>query len=107
MQSKVIITVTAILIFLPALYFYFCEFSSDKWSQLSVGDKILGSLFQAVTPRTAGFNTVDLNEFSQAGQAIIVILMLIGGSPGSTAGGMKTTTAAVLFIAMISVFPSA
>lgn len=104
MQSKVIITVTAILIFLPALYFYFCEFSSDKWSHLSVGDKILGSLFQAVTPRTAGFNTVDLNEFSQAGQAIIVILMLIGGSPGSTAGGMKTTTAAVLFIAMISVF---
>ena len=54
--------------------------------------------------RTAGFNTVDLNEFSQAGQAIIVILMLIGGSPGSTAGGMKTTTIAVLIVTMIAVF---
>lgn len=104
MQSKIIITVTAILILLPAIYFFFCEFSNEKWEHLSVGDKILCSLFQAVTPRTAGFNTVDLNEFSQAGQAIIVILMLIGGSPGSTAGGMKTTTIAVLIVTMIAVF---
>lgn len=104
MQSKIIITVTLVLIILPAIYFYFCEFSDPKWNHLSTGEKILASLFQAVTPRTAGFNTVDLNSFSQAGQAIIVILMLIGGSPGSTAGGMKTTTVAVLFLTMLAVF---
>ena len=59
--------------------------------------RIFGSFFQAVTPRTAGFNTLDLNYMTRFGQAVMIILMLIGGSPGSTAGGMKTITVAVLF----------
>lgn len=104
MQSKVILTVTAILIVLSAFYFYFIEFSSTKWDAFSQKEKIWNSLFQAVTPRTAGFNTVELSAFSEAGQTIIMILMLIGGSPGSTAGGMKTTTIAVLFLTSFSVF---
>ena len=60
-------------------------------------------MFQSVTTRTAGFNTVDLSMFSEAGQTIMILLMLIGGSPGSTAGGMKTTTAAVLFMTLFAV----
>ena len=61
-------------------------------------------MFQSVTPRTAGFNTADLTSMSEAGQFITIILMLIGGSPGSTAGGMKTTTIAVLFAIAIATF---
>ncbi len=104
MQSKVILAMTFILIVVPAIFFFVFEFSRDVWTELSFGEKLLGSVFQAVTPRTAGFNTVDLTLFSEAGQIIIVLLMLIGGSPGSTAGGMKTTTAAVLILTMFAVF---
>lgn len=62
------------------------------------------ALFQAVTPRTAGFNTAVLTDISETGQMVIPILMLIGGAPGSTAGGMKVTTVAVLFAAVLSIF---
>lgn len=99
MQSKVILFTTAILILLPFVYFYLFEYND-----LSVNKRVLASLFQAVTPRTAGFNTVDLTELSGAGLCIMIILMLIGGSPGSTAGGMKTTTIAVLVSNAVSVF---
>ena len=99
MQSKVILTVTCWLIVLPALYFFFCEFKD-----LPFGNRAMVSLFQAVTPRTAGFNTADLTLLSETGQMLIIILMLIGGSPGSTAGGMKTTTIAVLLSSSLSVF---
>lgn len=71
---------------------------------MSVWDKILASLFQSVTPRTAGFNTVDLNSMTEISQTLMIVLMLIGGSPGSTAGGMKTTTFAVVIASMLSVF---
>lgn len=99
MQSKVILCTTAILLTVPAVYFFFFEFTD-----LSLGKRILCSLFQSVTPRTAGFNTVDLTVLKESGQAIIILLMLIGGSPGSTAGGMKTTTVAVLFATALSTF---
>lgn len=99
MQSKIILLTTSLLIVLPALYFFFLEFE-----HIPVGKRILISLFQAVTPRTAGFNTIDLTQLSEVGIAIMIILMLIGGSPGSTAGGMKTTTIAVLLSTAISVF---
>lgn len=99
MQSKVILCTTAVLIVLPALYFYFCEFAD-----LAPDTRVLASLFQSVTPRTAGFNTVDLAAMSEPGQALTILLMLIGGSPGSTAGGMKTTTVAVLAVCAVAVF---
>ena len=99
MQSKVILTATGILVILPALYFFFFEYQS-----LPPGERILTSLFQSVTPRTAGFNTTDLTSFSETGQMLVILLMLIGGSPGSTAGGMKTTTIAVLVSSALSVF---
>lgn len=99
MQSKVILTVTVSLILFPTVYFFFCEFA-----HLPLGERIWSSLFQAVTPRTAGFNTADLTLLSETGKMLIIILMLIGGSPGSTAGGMKTTTIAVLFASALAVF---
>lgn len=99
MQSKVILTVTGILILLPTIYFFFFEFTDAP-----LGERILLSVFQAITPRTAGFNTADLTEMSETGQSMITILMLIGGSPGSTAGGMKTTTLAVLLANAFAVF---
>ena len=99
MQSKVILCTTAVLLLIPAIYFFFYEFTA-----LDTGERILSSLFQAVTPRTAGFNTMDLTSLSDPGKLIIMALMLIGGSPGSTAGGMKTTTVAVLSATALASF---
>ena len=99
MQSKVILLTTALLILLPALFFYFNEFMD-----LPVKERILSSFFQSVTPRTAGFNTVNLAAMSTAAQGIMIVLMLIGGSPGSTAGGMKTTTFAVMLANAFAIF---
>ena len=91
MQSKVILVTTLALIVLPALFFFFVDFGT-----LPLGERVQAALFQSVTPRTAGFNTVNLSAMSGASQGMMILLMLIGGSPGSTAGGMKTTTLAVL-----------
>ncbi len=99
LQSKVVLLTSVLLILVPALFFYFFE-----WGTASGGKRLLYSFFQAVTPRTAGFNTMDLSAMSEPGQLMIIILMLIGGSPGSTAGGMKTTTIAVLMISASAVF---
>ena len=99
LQSKIVLVTSAVLIAIPAVYFFFGEFN-----HLPMPQRFWGSLFQAVTPRTAGFNTIDLNTLTEAGKAIFIILMLIGGSPGSTAGGMKTTTIAVLFASVMAVF---
>ncbi len=92
MQSKVILAVTAFLVFGGALFFYLTDFA-DR----SLPEGLLLSLFQSVTPRTAGFNTADLNAMSDTSVSLLTILMLIGGAPGSTAGGMKVTTVAVMF----------
>ena len=99
MQSKVILATTGILLVIPSVYFFVFEFSAEP-----MGRRLLLSLFQAVTPRTAGFNTANLTALSETGQTLTIGLMLIGGSPGSTAGGMKTTTAAVLIACAVAIF---
>lgn len=99
MQSKVILTATALLIALPALYFFLVEFAA-----LPLGERFWGALFQSVTARTAGFNTLDFGRMSEGGVAVMIVLMLIGGAPGSTAGGMKVTTLAVMLSTAVSVF---
>ena len=91
LQSKVILAATALLILLPTLYFFCFEFKGG-----TLRERLLLSLFQSVTPRTAGFNTADYTSLSSSGRGLTILLMFIGGSPGSTAGGIKTTTAAVL-----------
>lgn len=99
MQSKVILVTTLALITFPALFFFFVDFGT-----LPFGEGIQAALFQSVTPRTAGFNTVNLPGMSSASLAVMILLMLIGGSPGSTAGGMKTTTLAVLLGNVVATF---
>lgn len=99
LQSKIVLVTSAVLILGPALYFFFFEYG-----ELGLHDRLISSLFQSVTTRTAGFNTTDLAAMDESGTAVMIILMLIGGSPGSTAGGMKTTTVAVLFLSAVTVF---
>ena len=99
MQSKVILVTTALLIGLPALYFFFFEFQD-----LPLKTRLLGSWFQSVTPRTAGFNTLDLGAMSETGQGLMSCMMVIGGAPGSTAGGMKCTTLAVMIACATAIF---
>lgn len=93
LQTKLILVSTAILLAVPFVYFFFLEFADEP-----LKERILMSLFQAVTPRTAGFNTADYQKISEGGWLLTVILMLIGGAPGSTAGGMKLTTIAVIVL---------
>lgn len=99
MQSKVILITSAILIIVPALYFFFFDLNN-----LPIKQRILSSLFQSVTTRTAGFNTVDLTVLQEPSIATMIVLMIIGGSPGSTAGGIKTTTVAVLIANSLATF---
>ena len=99
MQTKVILTTSLLLILFPAFFFFFRDFAD-----MPMQERIFSSLFQAVTPRTAGFNTADLTMMTQDGLGIVIALMLVGGSPGSTAGGMKTTTLAVLIANALACF---
>ena len=98
-QTKIVLVTTAFLIIVPAIILFLTEYND-----LPLGKRMLASLFQSVTPRTAGFNTMDLNELNGGNKTITIMLMLVGGSPGSTAGGMKTTTLAILIVNMICVF---
>ena len=97
-QTKIVLTMTFILVLFPSILFFFTEFSG-----LDIKTRVLSSLFQAVTPRTAGFNTIDYTKFSDNGIAMTIILMLIGGGSGSTAGGIKLTTIFILVATMCSV----
>ena len=99
MQTKVILTTSLLLILFPAFFFFFRDFAD-----MPMQERIFSSLFQAVTPRTAGFNTADLTMMTEDGLGIVIALMLVGGSPGSTAGGMKTTTLAVLIANTLACF---
>ena len=98
-QSKLIIVMELLLVSIPMIYLWFGEYGDYPANQ-----RFLASLFQAVTPRTAGFNTTDYNDFSGTGVVMTIILMLIGGAPGSTAGGMKITTITILFLTMLAFF---
>lgn len=99
MQSKVILLTSSLLILIPAVLFFCLDFKNYPFM-----DRLCLSLFQAVTPRTAGFNTADISLMTGAGRTLMIVLMIIGGSPGSTAGGLKTTTVAVLFANAVAVF---
>ena len=99
LQSKIILSTTIFLVLLPALFYFFLEFR-----EMPVGSRILASLFTAVTPRTAGFNTVDFSKFSDSGIFLQILLMLVGAAPGSTGGGMKMTTMTVLILTSVAIF---
>ena len=98
LQSKIVLVTSAILVLLPFAWFFLFEMPD-----MPLPERILPSLFQSVTLRTAGFNTMDLTGFSGSGKTIMILWMLIGGSPGSTAGGMKATTLAMILVTLFSV----
>jgi trk system potassium uptake protein TrkH len=98
-HSKIVMITTALLIFSGALLFYVFE-RNDIIKDVPVLNKFLVSLFQSVTPRTAGFNTVDIGALTNPTILLLIILMFIGASPGSTGGGVKTTSAALLVMLM-------
>ena len=100
-HTKMVISVTLILIFGGALLLFLFE-QGGTIKGMSTGEQILTSLFGSVTARTAGFNTVDTGALQPESKLLTIVLMFIGGSPGSTAGGVKTTTIAVILIYVIS-----
>ena len=97
LHTKIVLTVTAILLVVPTVLFFIFErnFTNEG---LNFGDSLLNAIFDSVTARTAGFNSTDTASLSPASKILTVFLMFIGGSPGSTAGGIKTTTLAVIAI---------
>ena len=101
LHTKLVLTVTVALIFGGAFCFYIFE-RHNLMKGLGAQETILTSLFSSVTARTAGFNTIDTAGLTTSSKLLTMVLMFIGGSPGSTAGGIKTTTLVVLLIYVTS-----
>ncbi|MEI3229497.1 MAG: TrkH family potassium uptake protein [Lachnospiraceae bacterium] len=97
LHTKIVLTADLFLLFAGALLFYLIE-HDDLFAGMTMTGKVLSSFFCAVTPRTAGFNTVNVSGLTDASKLLTVILMFIGGAPGSTAGGIKVTTIVVLLV---------
>jgi trk system potassium uptake protein TrkH len=103
LHSKVVLSMTGLLIIIGAIVIFIFEYTNAKtMGSLDAGGKILASFFQSVTSRTAGVNTLDIGSLRQATQFFMIILMFIGASPGSTGGGIKTTTFTILLAAVIT-----
>ena len=102
LHTKIVLVTTAFLIIVPSfLFFIFEKDNPNTIGNLPIDTKILASIFQSITPRTAGFNTIDLSKINDSSALLTIVLMAIGGSPGSTAGGIKTTTFIVAILSII------
>lgn len=104
LQSKMVLALSFGLILLGTLALAALEWNGSLFADLSLGERINASLFQSVSVRTAGFNSVDLTKMSEGSLFVMICLMFIGGSTGSTAGGVKTTTFWILCISVIATF---
>ncbi|MEI7026667.1 TrkH family potassium uptake protein [Paenibacillus sp. y28] len=103
LHSKVVLSTTGLLIMIGAAVIFAFEYTNNRTlGTLSLGEKLWAALFQSVSPRTAGANTVDIAGLRQATQFFTIILMFIGASPGSTGGGIKTTTFTTLVGAVLA-----
>ncbi len=101
LHSKIVLLMTTVLVVGGTLFIFLMEFSNpNTLAPLPLGEKILASFFQSVTPRTAGFNTLNLGGMNVSTLMLLVILMFIGASPGGTGGGVKTSTLAVILAAV-------
>jgi len=100
-HAFLVLRTSALLLFAGAVIFFFFEYD-NALTRLPLGAKLLASLFQSVTPRTAGFNTVPFDSLRPVTLFALAILMFIGASPGGTGGGIKTSTIAVLFLTLRS-----
>ncbi|MBC5627452.1 Trk family potassium uptake protein [Clostridium sp. NSJ-6] len=104
LHSKIVILVTTVLLVCGTILMFIFEHNNpNTMANMNIGDKVVNSFFAAVTPRTAGFNSISTAGMTNAGNFLTIILMFIGGSPGSTAGGIKTTTMGVLIVTVICV----
>ena len=101
LHSKIVLSATCILVFGGAGLFLLFEYN-HAFADMTLAQKVMYAFFQSVTTRTAGFNTFDLTTLSESGNILTNLLMFIGGSPGSTAGGIKTTTFALLLLACVA-----
>ena len=99
LQSKIVIVMTLALLIFGFIIFFILEYNNTLQG-LPLLDKTLGAMFLSVTPRTAGFNTVPTGALKQSSLFLIIVLMFIGASPGSTGGGIKTTTFGVILVTM-------
>jgi len=105
LHTKIVLKTTLFLIVIGSIMIFLLEFNNPKTlAPLSLRGKILSSLFQSITPRTAGFNTIDIGSLNQTTLLVIIILMFIGGSPGGTAGGIKTSTFTILLFLLFSAY---
>ncbi len=103
LQSKLAVIMTVLLILAGTVFVFLAEYRNpDTIGELSIGQKLMASMFQSVTTRTAGFCTVSQGALHTESKLFCAILMFIGGSPGGTAGGVKTTTFAMLFLACLT-----
>lgn len=104
LHSKVVIVTTLFLVIGGSILMFLFEFNNPKTiKSMSLGSKVLSAFFAGVSPRTAGFNSISTSDMTTAGKFLTIILMFIGGSPGSTAGGIKTTTFALALMTIICV----
>ena len=103
-HTKIVLLVTGFLVIGGTILMLLFEYNNPETiAAMNGGEKVLNSFFAAVTPRTAGFNSISTSGMTSAGKFLTMILMMIGGSPGSTAGGIKTTTVGVLILTVICV----
>lgn len=103
LHTKLAISISIFLIVLGGVFIFIVEYNNlATLGSLSIKDKILTALFQSVTSRTAGFNTLNLGDLTHASQFMMIILMFIGGSPSGTAGGIKTVTLGIVLLEVIS-----
>jgi len=101
LHTKIVLSFTAILLVIPTILFLFFERNTFDGSFF---ERLLIAFFNAVSPRTAGFNTVDLSKMSDSGYLLTLVLMFVGGAPASTAGGIKLTTFAVIVMGIATEF---
>ncbi len=104
LHSKIVLSMTGILLTVSTLLFLLFERNNPDYATYNFGEKLLVCFFDAVTPRTAGFNSSDMMKFSDSSILLTLILMFVGGAPASTAGGIKVTTTFVIFMGILSVF---
>lgn len=104
LHSKLVLSMTTILIVGGAILMFIFEFNNpNTMGPMGAKDKVLSSVFASVTPRTAGFNSISTSDMSLAGRSLTILLMFVGASPGSTGGGIKTSTAGILLMTVICV----
>lgn len=104
LHAKVCITMTMILIIFGTILFFLFEFDNPNTiGNMTIGNKLLSSFFASVVPRSAGFNSISVFDMTEISRFLTIILMFIGGAPGSTAGGIKITTTALIIMTVVSV----